>query len=33
MGTHGRGNLGNLGLGSVAARVLARSKAPVLLVR
>ena len=33
MGSHGHGNLGNLIMGSVATRVLARSKVPVLLVR
>jgi len=33
MGTHGHTSLGNVVLGSVATGVLARSKAPVLLVR
>jgi nucleotide-binding universal stress UspA family protein len=33
MGSHGHGTLGNLVLGSVATKVLARSKVPVLLVR
>lgn len=33
MGTHGHGALGNLVLGSVATRVLARCRTPVLLVR
>jgi nucleotide-binding universal stress UspA family protein len=33
MGSHGHGTLGNLVLGSVATKVLARSKTPVLLVR
>jgi nucleotide-binding universal stress UspA family protein len=33
MGSHGHGSLGNLVLGSVATKVLARSKTPVLLVR
>ena len=33
MGSHGYGTLGNLVLGSVATQVLARAKAPVLLVR
>lgn len=33
MGSHGQGNLMNLVMGSVANQVLARSKAPVLLVR
>ena len=33
MGSHGHGALGNLMLGSVATRVLAGSKVPVLLVR
>ena len=33
MGSHGHGNLMNLVTGSVATQVLARSKAPVLLVR
>lgn len=33
MGSHGHGTLGNLIMGSVATRVLAGSKAPVLLVR
>ena len=33
MGSHGHGSLGNLVLGSVATRVLAHSKVPVLLVR
>jgi len=32
MGTHGHSSLGNLVLGSVATGVLARAKAPVLLV-
>ncbi|MBS0457580.1 MAG: universal stress protein [Proteobacteria bacterium] len=32
MGSHGRGALGNLLLGSVTAKVLARSKVPVLAV-
>lgn len=33
MGSHGQGALGNLVMGSVATRVLARCKVPVLLVR
>jgi nucleotide-binding universal stress UspA family protein len=33
MGSHGHGALGNVVLGSVATRVLARCKTPVLLVR
>lgn len=33
MGSHGHGNLGNLVMGSVATKVLALCKAPVLLVR
>ena len=33
MGTHGHTSLGNVVLGSVATGVLARTKAPVLLVR
>ncbi len=33
MGSHGHGALGNLVLGSVATRVLAQSKSPVLIVR
>jgi len=33
MGSHGHGNLGNLVMGSVATKVLAGSKVPVLLVR
>ena len=33
MGSHGHGALGNLVLGSVATKVLAHAKAPVLLVR
>ena len=33
MGSHGHGNLMNLVTGSVATQVLARCKAPVLLVR
>jgi nucleotide-binding universal stress UspA family protein len=33
MGSHGHGNLGNLVMGSVATKVLACSKVPVLLVR
>jgi nucleotide-binding universal stress UspA family protein len=33
MGSHGHGNLMNLIMGSVVTQVMARSKAPVLLVR
>jgi nucleotide-binding universal stress UspA family protein len=33
MGSHGHGSLANLVMGSVATRVLAHCKAPVLLVR
>jgi nucleotide-binding universal stress UspA family protein len=33
MGSHGHGSLGNLVMGSVATKVLAHSKVPVLLVR
>ena len=33
MGTHGHGTLGNLVMGSVATKVLAHTKVPVLLVR
>lgn len=33
MGTHGHGALGNLVMGSVATKVLARCKTPVLLIR
>lgn len=33
MGSHGHGTLGNLVMGSVATRVLAHGKVPVLLVR
>ena len=33
MGSHGQGNLMNLVLGSVANKVLAHCKTPVLLVR
>lgn len=33
MGSHGHGTLGNLVLGSVATKVLAHSKVPVLMVR
>jgi nucleotide-binding universal stress UspA family protein len=33
MGTHGHGNLGNLLMGSVATKVLAESKIPVLLIK
>jgi nucleotide-binding universal stress UspA family protein len=33
MGTHGRGALGSLALGSVAQRVLAQCTTPVLLIR
>ncbi len=33
MGSHGHSNLGNLVLGSVATRVIARCKTPVLIVR
>ena len=31
MGTHGRGNMGNVFMGSVATKVLAMTKSPVLL--
>jgi nucleotide-binding universal stress UspA family protein len=33
MGSHGHGSLGNLVMGSVATKVLARGKVPLLLVR
>lgn len=33
MGSHGHGNLGNLVMGSVATKVLAMCKVPVMLVR
>lgn len=33
MGSHGHGTIGNLVMGSVATKVLANSKVPVLLVR
>jgi nucleotide-binding universal stress UspA family protein len=33
MGSHGSGTLGNLVMGSVATKVLAHCKAPVLLIR
>jgi nucleotide-binding universal stress UspA family protein len=33
MGSHGHGSLGNLVMGSVATKVLAHCKVPVLLVR
>ena len=33
MGSHGQGSLANLVMGSVATKVLARTKVPVLLVR
>jgi nucleotide-binding universal stress UspA family protein len=33
MGSHGHSSLGNVVLGSVANRVLARCKTPVLLIR
>jgi nucleotide-binding universal stress UspA family protein len=33
MGTRGQGNLGNLVMGSIATRVLAESKVPVLLIK
>ena len=33
MGSHGHGNLGNLVMGSIATKVLAGCKLPVLLVR
>lgn len=33
MGSHGHGSLGNLVMGSVATKVLAHTKVPVLLVR
>ena len=33
MGSHGHGSLTNLVMGSVATKVLARSKVPVLLIR
>ena len=33
MGSHGHGNLGNLVMGSVATKVMAHTKVPVLLVR
>lgn len=33
MGTHGHGNLGNLVMGSIATRVLAESRIPVLLIK
>ncbi|MBV5332884.1 universal stress protein, partial [bacterium] len=33
MGSHGHGSLVNLVMGSVATKVLAKCKAPVLLVR
>jgi nucleotide-binding universal stress UspA family protein len=33
MGSHGHGTLGNLVMGSVATKVLAHSRVPVLLVR
>jgi nucleotide-binding universal stress UspA family protein len=33
MGSHGQGTLGNLVMGSVAGKVLAHCKVPVLLVR
>ena len=33
MGSHGHGTLGNLVMGSVATKVLAQSKVPLLLVR
>jgi nucleotide-binding universal stress UspA family protein len=33
MGSHGHGTLVNLVMGSVATKVLAQSKIPVLLVR
>ena len=33
MGSHGHGALGNLIIGSVATKVLASCKVPVLLVR
>jgi nucleotide-binding universal stress UspA family protein len=33
MGSHGHGSLGNLVMGSVATKVMAHTKVPVLLVR
>jgi len=33
MGSHGQGSLANLVMGSVATKVLARTKVPVLLIR
>ena len=33
MGSHGHGSLGNLVLGSVATKVMAQCRTPVLLVR
>jgi nucleotide-binding universal stress UspA family protein len=33
MGSHGHGMLGNLMLGSVASKVLAKCKVPVLIIR
>lgn len=33
MGSHGHGSLGNLVMGSVATKVMAQTKVPVLLVR
>ena len=33
MGSHGHGNVGNLVMGSIATKVLAGCKVPVLLVR
>jgi nucleotide-binding universal stress UspA family protein len=33
MGSHGHGSLGNLVIGSVATKVMAQCRTPVLLIR